>query len=188
MKEQFNEHNQIFQQMQNDTYLHTLISQVVDLLIYTFKNGNKVLICGNGGSAADSQHFATELVSRFRTERKALNAEALTTDTSCITAISNDYSFNRIFSRQVQAKGKEGDVLIGITTSGNSKNIVKAFKQARSQDMITVAMTGNFENMKCEKYADYVLKIPSQDTARIQEATSFIYHVICEYVEAEFNV
>ena len=183
MIDQFNEHNKVFYDMQNDDNLQNNIIRVIDLLLHTFKNGNKVLICGNGGSAADSQHFATELVSKFKKDRKALNAEALTTDTSCLTAIGNDYSFNRVFARQVEAKGNKGDVLIGITTSGNSKNITKAFKQARIQDMITIAMTGNFENMKCEKYADYMLKIPSRDTARIQEGHVFLYHLICDYIE-----
>lgn len=173
--------------MENDVELQNTIIRIIDLLIETFKNGNKLLIFGNGGSAADSQHFATELVSRFKKERKALNAEALTTDTSCITAISNDYSFDNIFARQVEAKANEFDVLIGISTSGNSRNVVEAFKQGIKQNLVMIALTGDFENMECEKYADLIVKVPSKDTARIQEGHLFIYHTICEFVEKQFE-
>jgi D-sedoheptulose 7-phosphate isomerase len=183
----FNQHIEVFQKMQSDNKLQDIILQIINLLILTFKNGNKLLICGNGGSAADSQHFATELVSRFKKERKALNAEALTTDTSCITAISNDYSFDNIFARQIEAKGNEFDVLIGISTSGNSRNVVEAFKQGIKQNLVMVALTGDFENMECEKYADLILKVPSRDTARIQEAHIFVCHIIAEFVEKEFE-
>lgn len=187
LNKKYNEHINTFQQMQRDYILQHTLLEVINLLVYTLMNNNKVLIAGNGGSAADAQHLTAEFVGRFKKERKALNVEALSTNTSILTAIGNDYGFDKIFSRQVEAKGDKDDVLIGITTSGNSPNIVEAFKQAKKQNIICVAFTGNAENMDIEQYSDYILKIPSTDTARIQEATIFLYHVIVEYTEQEFE-
>jgi len=187
LQTKFDEHNNIFQEMSKDTELHNTIIKIIDLITFTLKNGNKILICGNGGSAADSQHLAAEFVGRFKKERQALNVEALSTNTSILTAIGNDYSFDKIFSRQVEAKGNPLDILIGISTSGNSPNIIEALKQAKSQNMFTIALTGDNENTQCEQYADYIIKIPSKDTARIQEAHIFAIHVICEYVEQFFE-
>jgi D-sedoheptulose 7-phosphate isomerase len=187
LNKKYNEHINTFQQMQRDYILQHTLLEVINLLVYTLMNNNKVLIAGNGGSAADAQHLTAEFVGRFKKERKALNVEALSTNTSILTAIGNDYGFDKIFSRQVEAKGDKDDVLIGITTSGNSPNIVEAFKQAKKQNIICVAFTGNAENMDIEQYSDYILKIPSTDTAGIQEATIFLYHMIVEYTEQEFE-
>lgn len=187
LNNKFIEHNGIFYEMRNNIDLHRILLEIINLLIKTFKNKNKILICGNGGSSADSQHLTAEFVGRFKKERKALNVEALSTNTSILTAIGNDYSFDNIFSRQVEAKGCKSDILIGISTSGNSTNVVEAFKQAKKQGIITIAMTGNAENMEIEQYSDYILKVPSTNTARIQEAHTFLYHVIAEMVEKEFE-
>ena len=183
----YNEHNDIFIKMQNDDRLQSNLSNIIALITDTLKNNCKVLICGNGGSAADAQHLSAEFQSRFKKERKALNVDALTTNTSILTAIGNDYSFDKIFARQVEAKGDAFDILIGISTSGNSKDVIEAFKQARKQDMIIIAMTGDFEDMESDEYADYILKVPSKDTARIQEGHIFLYHIIAEYVEKQFE-
>jgi D-sedoheptulose 7-phosphate isomerase len=182
----FNEHCDTFYKMQDSTEIRYNLQRIIELITNTLKNNRKILICGNGGSAADSQHIAAEFQGRFKKERKALNVDALTTNTSILTSIGNDYSFDKIFSRQVEARGNEFDVLIGLTTSGNSKDVIEAFKQGIKQDMIIVAMIGDFENTESEKYADFVLKVPSKDTARIQEGHVFLYHVIAEYVEKEF--
>jgi D-sedoheptulose 7-phosphate isomerase len=180
------EHENMFYLMRNDVKLYKNLNNIIELLVSTLQNGNKILICGNGGSASDAQHLTAEFVGRFKKERKALNVEALSTNTSILTAIGNDYNFDKIFSRQVEAKGNSGDVLIGFSTSGNSKNIVEAFKQANKQHMINILFTGENINTECAKYADYIVGVPSKDTARIQEATVFLYHVIAEYVEKEF--
>ena len=158
------------------------IENISNLLINTFKNKNKVLFCGNGGSAADAQHLSAELSGRFKFDRKPLDAEALHVNTSYITAVANDYSYDEIFSRLVEAKGNSGDVLIGLSTSGNSKNVVKAFEIAKKINMITVALTGNSSN-KLEQIADYCIKVPSNDTAKIQESHIMIGHIICDLTE-----
>jgi len=158
------------------------IENISNLLINTFKNKNKVLFCGNGGSAADAQHLSAELSGRFKFDRKPLDAEALHVNTSYITAVANDYSYDEIFSRLVEAKGSSGDVLIGLSTSGNSKNVVKAFEIAKKINMITVALTGNSSN-KLEQIADYCIKVPSNDTAKIQESHIMIGHIICDLTE-----
>ena len=148
----------------------------------SLQQGGQLLFCGNGGSAADAQHLATELVSRFYCERGALNAEALTVNTSALTAIGNDYSFDRVFARQIEAKGREGDVLIGISTSGESKNIIEAVKYAKSINMKTVVFTGK-QNSTLKQLADIAISVPSEDTPRIQEMHILIGHIICEMVE-----
>lgn len=180
-----NQHIDVIKAIRTDSLLQFGIMEAANLLIDVFKSDNKLLICGNGGSAADSQHIAAEFVSRFYLERKGLYAEALTVDTSCLTAIGNDYSFERVFSRQVEAKGKKGDVLIGITTSGTSKNVIKALTTARESGMKTIALTGNRNNTILDKVTDIVIKVPSIITPRIQEAHIFIGHLICEFVEKE---
>ena len=146
--------------------------------------GNKILICGNGGSAADAQHIAAELVGRFNKNRPGLCAIALTSDTSLITAVSNDYNFDDVFARQVEALGKEGDILLGISTSGNSKNVIKAFQKAGELKLIRVALLGKdggqiFKN----NLADYYIIVPLQKTRYIQEAHIIVYHEICEIIE-----
>lgn len=164
-----------------------LINEIVNIskeLIYLFKKEQKVLFCGNGGSAADAQHLATELSGRFYLERAPLFAEALHVNTSFLTAVGNDYAFDTVFARAVEAKGKEGDALIAISTSGKSKNILKAIATAKEKNMLTIGMTGE-KGGKMEKLCDYLIKIPSKDTPRIQEAHILVGHIICELVEAE---
>lgn len=144
--------------------------------------GNKILWCGNGGSAADSQHLAAELVGRFRRERRGLASIALTTDTSILTAVANDYGYERVFSRQVEGLCREGDVVVGISTSGSSRNICLALEAARSCGAFTVAFTGEGGGTMAT-IADAVLRIPSKDTARIQEAHILCGHILCDWIE-----
>lgn len=160
------------------------ISKSAGLIIESYKKGNKVLICGNGGSAADSQHIAGELVSKFRIDRKALPAIALNTNTSILTAVGNDYDYSNIFERQVEAFGNQGDILIVISTSGNSKNITKALIKAKGLGVTTIALLGK-DGGENSKYADISLIIPSNDTPRIQESHIMIGHIICDIVEKE---
>lgn len=158
------------------------IERISDKIVACYKEGGKVLICGNGGSAADSQHIAGELVGRFKLERKALNALALSTDTSVLTALSNDYSFDYIFARQVEAYAKKGDVLFGISTSGNSQNIYLAFEKGREIGTFNLALTGEGGG-KIKSLSNFCFEIPSKDTPRIQEAHELTYHIICDLVE-----
>ncbi|MCX8068900.1 MAG: D-sedoheptulose 7-phosphate isomerase [Thermodesulfovibrionales bacterium] len=160
------------------------IVDVVDVLVNAFKNNCKLLLCGNGGSAADAQHLAAEFTGRFYFDREPLCAEALHVNTSYLTAVANDYSFDEVFSRLVKAKGKEGDVLIGISTSGNSKNVISAFKTANEMGLITVGMTG-LGGGAMKDICKYLIAVPSKDTPRIQEAHITIGHIICELVERQ---
>jgi len=146
------------------------------------KKGKKLLLCGNGGSASDSQHIAAEFVNRFRMERRPLPAIALTTDTSILTAIGNDYSFGEIFSKQVEALGNEGDCLLGISTSGNSKNVVAALEVANKKGIKTIGFTGK-NKCKMDELCQINIKVQSTETPRIQEVHIFLGHVICEMVE-----
>ncbi len=146
------------------------------------KGGNKVLLCGNGGSAADCQHIAAELVGRFNMERRALPAIALTTDTSILTAVANDYSFDRIFERQVEALGQEGDVLIGISTSGNSENVLKAVEKAKEMGILTVGFLGR-DGGKLAGAVDHAFIVKSFSTPRIQEVHITLGHVLCDFIE-----
>ena len=159
-----------------------LIQDVADHCISAFKNDGKVLLCGNGGSASDAQHIAAELSGRFNYDRDPLYAEALHVNSSYVTAVANDYSYDVIYSRMIKAAGKKNDVLIGITTSGNSANIVNALIEAKKQGMITVAFTGS-KIGKVDDIADICIKVPSVNTARIQETHILIGHVICEVIE-----
>jgi D-sedoheptulose 7-phosphate isomerase len=149
-----------------------------------FERGNKLLLCGNGGSAADAQHVAAEFVNRFRFERGALPAIALSTDTSILTSIGNDSAFADIFSRQVEALGREGDILVGLSTSGRSANVLKALQVARGRKLTTVGFTGADGRETMGPLSDYCLVVPSNDTPRIQECHEFIWHVICGMVES----
>jgi D-sedoheptulose 7-phosphate isomerase len=155
------------------------------IIVDAIGRGNKILLCGNGGSAADAQHLATELVGRYEKERRGIPAIALTTDTSALTAIANDYGFERIFSRQVEALANPGDVLVGISTSGNSPNIVAAIMQARAMNCRTVGLTGA-NGKKLASLCDAAVLVPSTRTARIQEAHIMIGHLWCEMVEADY--
>ncbi|MBP7679334.1 MAG: D-sedoheptulose 7-phosphate isomerase [Bacteroidales bacterium] len=145
-------------------------------------DGQKIMFCGNGGSAADAQHLAAELSGRFYFDRKPLAAEALTVNTSYLTAVSNDYSFEDVFSRLVEGSGRPGDILVGLSTSGNSENVVRAFAKAHESGIITVALTGE-DGGKLAPLADYLICVPSADTPRIQESHILIGHIICELIE-----
>ena len=158
------------------------LERVVREIVEALREGRKVLLFGNGGSAADAQHLAAEFVNRFFYDRGALAAIALTTDSSVITSISNDYAYEQIFSRQIEALGKKGDVAIGISTSGNSPNVLAGLKKARQMGLLTVAMSGG-SGGEMKTAADISLIVPSQETPRIQEVHITIGHVICELVE-----
>ena len=165
-----------------DKTLTDTIAVCVDTIVTAFKAGNKVLFCGNGGSAADAQHLAAEFSGRFYIDRDALPAEALHCNTSYLTAVGNDYSYGVIFSRMIKGMGKPGDVLIGLSTSGNSSNIVKAFEMAASKHMITIGFTGASGGMM-KSISNHLLNVPSTDTPRIQESHILLGHIICELVE-----
>lgn len=162
--------------------LMLLIEEVSIKAVELYKQGNKIMLAGNGGSAADAQHIAGELVSRFYFDRPGLPALALTTDTSIITAIGNDYGYDKLFARQIQANGNEGDMFIGISTSGNSVNVVKALEECKKQNIITVGLTGE-KGGKMEELCDFCIKVPSNETPRIQESHILIGHIICSIVE-----
>lgn len=174
-------HTQILEQTVAQS--SSLIDKLIDCLSQCFKSGNKLLLCGNGGSAADAQHIAAEFVNRFRFDRGALPAIALTTDSSILTSIGNDLAYENIFSRQVEALAVKGDILVGISTSGRSTNVLKALDIARERGMTTVGFTGKNGWKIMEPRCDYCLAVPSTDTARIQESHEFIWHVICGMVE-----
>ncbi|HSU28855.1 MAG TPA: D-sedoheptulose 7-phosphate isomerase [Chitinophagaceae bacterium] len=158
------------------------IEKVVELLATTFNNGNRVYFCGNGGSAADAQHLAAEFSGRFYTDRKALPAEALHTNSSYLTAVANDYGYDMVYARLIDGIGQKGDVLAGLTTSGNSPNIVKAFEVARDKGITTVSFTGATGG-QLKALSDHLLNVPSTDTPRIQESHILIGHIICQLVE-----
>jgi len=160
-----------------------LIEQVANVCYESLQNGGKILFCGNGGSAADAQHLAAELSGRFYFDREPLPAEALHVNTSFLTAVANDYSFEEVYSRLVKAQGKKGDVLIGLSTSGNSENVIRAFSTAKELEMITVGLTEE-SGGKMKANSDYLLNVPSTDTPRIQESHILIGHIICELVES----
>lgn len=173
------------QQILNNQDLLQTVQQVADTIVIAFKNGNHVYFCGNGGSAADAQHLAAEFSGRFYKDRKALPAEALHCNTSYLTAVANDYSFDVIYSRMIDGLGKSGDILIGLSTSGNSKNIIQAFETAKAKNMKTVGFTGiTGGSMKTK--SDYLLNAPSSDTPRIQECHMLIGHIICQLVEEKY--
>jgi len=160
------------------------IARLVEIIVTAYRNGGKIVLFGNGGSAADAQHIACELVGRLKLERQALPALALNTNTSLLTAIANDYGYNAVFSRQVEALVTRKDVVIGISTSGNSPNIVKAIKAAKLKGAKTVGLTGR-SGGRLAKTADLILKVPSDSTPRIQEMHITIGHIVCEMVEME---
>ena len=161
------------------------IVKAAKLMIKNLRAGGKIFFCGNGGSAADSQHLATEFVSKLRLERNAIPALALTTNTSILTAISNDSDFNRVFVRQLEAFGRENDLLVGISTSGNSENVVAAIEYARNKEIKTIVMTGGCGG-KMAGIADVSIIVPSNDIQRIQEAHITIGHILCDLVEQAF--
>lgn len=160
------------------------IERMVSLIIAAYKAGGKVILFGNGGSAADAQHIAGELMGRFKLERRPFPAIALTTNTSILTAISNDYSYDLVFSRQVEALVNRGDVVIGISTSGNSPNVIEAIKVAKAKGAKTIGLTGG-DGGRLAEVADLVLAVPTKNPARMQEAHITIGHIVCELVERE---
>lgn len=167
-----------------DESLLNKIVQSAEACIKTFNSDGKVLFCGNGGSAADAQHLAAELSGRFNYDRDPLFAEALHVNTSFLTAVANDYSFNDVYARMIKAAGKKGDVLFGLSTSGNSENVVEAIRQANKSHMTTIGLTGE-SGGKLAGLCDLCIQVPSNNTARVQEAHILIGHIICELVENE---
>lgn len=166
----------------NNTVLLENIEKITNTIIQAYKNGNKVLLCGNGGSAADAQHIAAELSNKLYKNRAPLDAEALHVNTSYLTAAANDFSFKEVYARQVLSKGKKDDVLIALSTSGKSENIIEALKIAKQNNLVTVGFSGNDGgNMKA--LCDYILIVPSANVARIQECHITIGHIICEIIE-----
>jgi len=181
IKESIETKNRILQNKEILNKLSLIISEINNC----FQRGNKILIAGNGGSAADAQHFAAEIVGRYKKERKGYPAIALTTDTSIITALANDYNFDLIFARQVEALAKKGDIFFGISTSGNSKNIIEGVKKAKELGVTTVCLLGKGGG-KLKDLADFSIIVPSNNTPRIQESHIMLIHIICEEVEKNF--
>lgn len=170
------------QQILADEDFLARIQKAVDLITSAFRNGNKVLFCGNGGSAADAQHLAAEFSGRFYKNRKALPSDALHCNTSYLTAVANDYSYDVIYARLIEGMGVKGDVIVGLSTSGNSANIIKAFEAAKTGVMITIGFTGLFGGI-LKEMSDVLFNVPSSDTPRIQESHIMIGHIICQLVE-----
>lgn len=170
--------------LQSEALLNT-VEKVVELMTASLKDRKRIYFCGNGGSAADAQHLAAEFSGRFYTDRKALPAEALHCNTSYLTAVANDYSFDLIYARLIDGIGDKGDVLVGLSTSGNSGNIVKAFEVAREKGIVTVGFTG-LSGGVMKNLSDYLINIPSTDTPRIQESHIMIGHIICQLVEENY--
>lgn len=173
---------EVKQQLLADEEMLQAIEAAVDAISTCFRNGGKVLFCGNGGSAADAQHLAAEFSGRFYKDRKALPAEALHCNTSYLTAVANDYSYDVIYARLVEGIAVKGDVLVGLSTSGNSSNIVRAFEIAKEKEMVTIGFTGVSGGIM-KNYSDYLFNVPSADTPRIQESHILIGHIICQLVE-----
>ncbi len=166
--------------------MHEPLEKAAKLLIQTLQNGNKVLLCGNGGSAADAQHIAAELTGRYKSERRGLPAIALTTDTSALTAISNDYGYERVFARQVEALANKNDLLIGISTSGNSNNILLALQEAKALGCATLGLSGK-DGGRMNEICDINLVVPANDTPRIQEMHILFGHILCHVVDDVFK-
>ena len=170
--------------LENEILIVTL-DKIVGVIVKAFQNGKRVYFCGNGGSAADAQHLAAEFSGRFYADRKALPAEALHCNTSYLTAVANDYSYDVIYARLIEGIGQEGDILVGLSTSGNSANIIKAFEIARAKKMITIAFTGMSGGV-LRSLSDHLINIPSTDTPRIQESHIMAGHIICQLVEEHY--
>ena len=177
-----NESVRTFTNISKDQHQVVLIENITNTIINAFKSDNKLLLCGNGGSAADAQHIAAELSGRFEFDRKPLNAEALHVNSSFVTAVANDYGYEEIYSRMVEAIGKNGDILLALSTSGNSKNVIRAIEKANSLGLITIGFSGN-DGGAMQNLCKYNLIIPSDNTARIQEAHILVGHIICKLIE-----
>lgn len=183
VSKQILESQQVMSSMMADATLLAAVESAANACINCMRSGGKILLAGNGGSAADAQHIAGELVSRFAFDRPGLPAIALTTDSSILTAIGNDYGYEKLFSRQVQAHGNRGDIFIGYSTSGSSPNILRAFEEARVKGMVCIGLTGNRGGAMCE-LCDFILEIPSADTPKIQEGHLVLGHILCGLVES----
>ena len=177
------EHEDIFKKMASNQEVTETVMRIADDILELFRRNGRVFLCGNGGSAADAQHIATEFISRYYKDRPAMNAEALTVNTSTLTAVGNDYSYERIFARQLEAKARPGDILIGISTSGRSKNVLEAMRYAKKNGIHTVMLMGDHDVPELLDICEQIVKVPSKITPRIQEAHIFIGHTIAEYVE-----
>lgn len=173
------------QDILKDPVLISTVEKLTSAIVDAFKKGHRVYFCGNGGSAADAQHLAAEFSGRFYTDRKALPAEALHCNTSYLTAVANDYGYDMVFARMIDGIGQAGDILIGLSTSGNSVNILKAFEVAKEKGMITAGFTGA-SGGKMKTLSDYLLNIPSNDTPRIQESHITLGHIVCQLVEEQY--
>jgi D-sedoheptulose 7-phosphate isomerase len=176
---------EVKQKLLLDERMITTVQEVVDTIVKSFQSGNRIYFAGNGGSAADAQHLAAEFSGRFYTDRLALPAEALHCNTSYLTAVANDYSYDEIYARLIRGIAREGDVLVGLSTSGNSGNIVKAFEVARQKKVITVGFTGEGGG-KMKPLSDFLFNIPCNDTPRIQESHILLGHIVCELVEKKY--
>ncbi|WP_421919698.1 D-sedoheptulose-7-phosphate isomerase [Marinifilum sp.] len=182
IRKQISESLDIKQRILDNEQLIVLIDKIASICTEVYKKGGKTLLAGNGGSAADAQHIAGEFVSRFYFDRPGIPSIALTTDTSILTAIGNDYGYEKLFSRQIQAQGNGGDMFFAISTSGNSKNLIEAIKEAKGNNIITVGLTGETGGQMVD-ICDFCIKVPSKETPRIQEAHILIGHIICSIVE-----
>jgi len=183
LNERLKQHQETMQKIMDDPRLQESVLAAAELIIKAFQRGKKVYFCGNGGSAADAQHLAAEFSGKFYLDREVLPAEALHYNTSYLTAVSNDYSFEIVYARLMEGLGKKGDVLVGLSTSGDSPNIVKAFEACREKEIKTIGFTGE-SGGKLKGLSDILIAIPSADTPRVQEAHITIGHIICEIVEA----
>ena len=172
--------------LENSDLLNTVLS-ITEIMVAALKSDRRIYFCGNGGSAADAQHLAAELTGRFYTDRKALAAEALHCNTSYLTAVANDYGFDEIYARMIEGIAQEGDVLIGLSTSGNSKNIVKAFEKAKERNVIAISFTGE-DGGALKNLSNYCINVPSTDTPRIQETHILVGHIICQLVEEKYFI
>ena len=172
--------------LENNDLLNTILS-ITEIMVAALKSDKRIYFCGNGGSAADAQHLAAELTGRFYTDRKALAAEALHCNTSYLTAVANDYGFDEIYARMIEGIAQEGDVLVGLSTSGNSRNIINAFEKAKERNVITVSFTGETGGA-LRHLSNYCINVPSTDTPRIQETHILIGHIICQMVEENYFI
>ena len=177
-----NESVRTFTNISKDQHQVVLIENITNTILNAFKSDNKLLLCGNGGSAADAQHIAAELSGRFEIDRKPLNAEALHVNSSFVTAVANDYGYEEVYSRMIEAIGENGDILLALSTSGNSKNVIRAIEKANSLGLITIGFSGN-DGGAMQNLCKYNLIIPSDNTARIQEAHILVGHIICKLIE-----
>ncbi|MDD3279978.1 MAG: SIS domain-containing protein [Bacteroidales bacterium] len=183
IQQKIKESIELKEKLLSDTLLLKRIADSIDMCVQSLQSGGCIFFCGNGGSAADAQHLAAELSGRFYFDRPPLRTEALHCNTSYLTAVANDYGYNHIFSRLLEGNGKKSDVLIGLSTSGNSESIINAFLSAKNKEIKTIALTGASVG-KLKDISDIILNVPSSDTPRIQEAHILIGHILCEYIES----